>query len=408
MPIAPFRFLSVHAYCHRVASPEAVLATPNSVYRPEPDAPNSFDAPDFVDDSDRRHAEALVSPERNRDTFGVGLDASQDHFLARLDDVTVERWTLAGTECFRIFVDRGVALTEPFTAHYKADWPLVRAHDTIFADYKGQRVPIYLHDEQEPEVVFNDPAVYMLDKNASNYYHWMCEVLPRLWACAAVPELSRLPMVVNDQNLSTFQRQTLGTMLGSAQLVAFPWRAARFKRLYLSSFLTSGECAPRLRGWISQFRQRAGAAPADARPRRLYVSRSDAVRRRVLNEDDTWAALSRLGFERVTPGTLSVAAQLDLFANAEAVVLPNGAAAANLPATPPGALVVEFQPVVLLNPGVWPVARAMGHRYALVTTADSRGKVPDYEIDMTIDTAKLTRVVEAGLAERTAAPLVRV
>ncbi len=400
MPISPFRFLSVHSYCHQVASPDAVLTTPNSVFRPAPDAPTGFDAPDFVDDSDRQHAEALASRNRNRDMFAVGFDASQDHFLARLDDVTVERWTFAGTECFRIFIDKGVALSEPFNAHYKADWPLTRAYDSAFIDHKGERVPLYLHNEEEPQVTFDDPAVYMLDKGASNYYHWMCEVLPRLWAHAAVPELTRFPLVVNEQTLAPFQNETLAATLGSAQLVAFPWRVARFKRLYLSSFLSSGECAPRLRSWIEGLSRSTGSGPAGPRPRRLYISRADATRRRVLNEDETWAALSRLGFERVTPVTLSVADQLSLFASAEAVVLANGAASANLPAAPPGALVVEFQPIVLLNPGVWTVARAMGHRYGLVTTPDTNGSVPDYFVDMTIDTAKLTRVVEAGLAGR--------
>lgn len=404
MPVTPFRFLSVHSYCRPVATASEVLSTPNSVYRPPPDAPTEFTPPDFFDESDRQHAEALASPDRNRNSFGLGLDASQDHFLARLDDVTIQRWAIAGTECFRIFVDRGVALSEPFNAHYKADWPLTRSYDSVFIDYKDERVPVpervpvYLQNAYEPDVTFDDPVVYMLDRGASNYYHWMCEVFPRLWACAQVPELARLPMLVNEQNLTPFQRETLVTVLGSAQLVAFPWNCARFKRLYVSSFLSAGECAPRLRGWTSRV---FGLGAADGQPKRLYVSRLDATRRRVTNEEETRAALSRLGFERVVPGTLSVADQMKLFAQAEAVVLPNGAAAANLAAAPAGALVVEFQPIVLLNPGVWTVARAMGQRYGLVTTSDTRGYDPDYFVDMTIDIGKLLRVVEAGLGERT-------
>jgi capsular polysaccharide biosynthesis protein len=315
--------------------------------------------------------------------------------------VVVERATFAGNECFRIFLDRGVALSEPFNAHYKADWPLVRTFDGIFVDYGDQRIPVYLHNAEEPEVTFHEPAVYMLDKGASNYYHWMCEVFPRLWAQAAVPELLRFPMIVNDQTLTPFQHETLVSALGSAEMIAFPGRCVRFKRLYVSSFLSSGECAPRLRDWTARLfphDDRESASPT----RRLYISRGDASRRRVVNEEETWGVLERLGFERVVPGALSVAEQMALFAGAEAVVLPNGAAAANLAATPPGALVVEFQPTVLLNPGVWTVARAMDHRYGLVTTPDSNGRERDYFVDMTVDPGKLLRVVEAGLAERTA------
>ncbi len=35
------------------------------------------------------------------------------------------------------------------------------------------------------------PVVYMLDKGASNYYHWICEVFPRLWARFDAPDLAR-------------------------------------------------------------------------------------------------------------------------------------------------------------------------------------------------------------------------
>ena len=91
MPVTPFRFLSVHSYCRLVETASEVLSTPNSVYRPPPDAPTEFTPPDFFDESDRQHAEALASRERNRDSFNVGFDASQDHFLARLDDVAAEQ-----------------------------------------------------------------------------------------------------------------------------------------------------------------------------------------------------------------------------------------------------------------------------------------------------------------------------
>ncbi|NOG52157.1 MAG: glycosyltransferase family 61 protein [Chloroflexi bacterium] len=76
--------------------------------------------------------------------------------------------------------------------------------------------------------------------------------------------------------------------------------------------------------------RRAAGDPAPDQPRRLYISRSKARRRRVLNESAVIALLAPLGFEAFTLEDLSVAEQVRLFAGAEAVVAPHGSGLTNL------------------------------------------------------------------------------
>jgi capsular polysaccharide biosynthesis protein len=225
----------------------------------------------------------------------------------------------------------------------------------------------------------------------------MCEVLPRLWAAEAAPSLMSVPVLVNDGALAPFQQQTL-LAAGAVKAVPFSWRCARFKRLYLPSFLSSGEVARRLRPWFARLRLLLGGG-SSAGPRRLYVSREDAQRRRMSNDAEVAAALRPLGFERVTLEARSVAEQLDLFAGAEAIVLPHGAAGANLPAAPAGALLVECHSARLLNPCYWLMARAMDLAYGFVADGEGTEGV-DYAADLTVNPQKLLRVLEAGLAAR--------
>jgi hypothetical protein len=357
MPLASFRFLSIHTLCTPAASVAEAVGTPNSIHRFPPEPAIGFALPDPVDAADAQAAALLASRQRNRETFSVGFDASHDHFFARLDDVVIERASLRGHACFRIFIDRGVALSEPYQAHYKADWPAMRTPDAVHLQLEGEAVPVYLHEELDVDVVIDEPVLSLLDKHAANYYHWMCEVLPRLQAREADAGLAAAPVLVNDTARSAFHAQTLAA-LGARPLMPFRWRRARFKTLYVPSFLTSGEVARRLRPAFAWLRQRLGPTPAGDRPRRLYVSRDDAGQRRVANDAEVAAALAGLGFARVTLAGRSVAEQLDLFAGAEAIVLPHGAAGANLAAASPGTLVVECQPASLLNPSYWMLARA--------------------------------------------------
>ena len=81
-------------------------------------------------------------------------------------------------------------------------------------------------------------------------------------------------------------------------------------------------------------------APAE-KPRRLFVVRRSHSRL-LLNEDEIWALLQPLGFERVDPAEVDNAEQV--FSEAEAVVGAHGAALTNLLFCKPGTKVLELLP----------------------------------------------------------------
>ena len=76
--------------------------------------------------------------------------------------------------------------------------------------------------------------------------------------------------------------------------------------------------------------------------RRLYVSRSDARSRRVVNEAELLSVLLPAGFEVVVPGSLAVADQAALFAQASHVVGAHGAGMTNVAFCAPGTRVLEL------------------------------------------------------------------
>ncbi len=78
--------------------------------------------------------------------------------------------------------------------------------------------------------------------------------------------------------------------------------------------------------------------------RRLYVSRRGQPMRVMVNEVALEAAMVRRGFQIVRPERMSVADQIRLFADAEAIVGPTGAGMTNAVFAAPGCKVVEIQP----------------------------------------------------------------
>jgi capsular polysaccharide biosynthesis protein/Tfp pilus assembly protein PilF len=176
-----------------------------------------------------------------------------------------------------------------------------------------------------------------------NYYHWLMDYLPRLRLVLDTPELAALPLVVNDV-LAPFQHDTfkaLGVDAGRLLPVA-TGRAMAFKRLVVPDLgALHQQVHPDTLDWL---RRVFGPDGAGAVGRKLWVSRNDASLRRVANEDEVLDALVPKGFERIVIGTMGVSAQAELFAAADVIVAPHGAALTNLAFCRPDTRVVELMP----------------------------------------------------------------
>jgi capsular polysaccharide biosynthesis protein len=98
-------------------------------------------------------------------------------------------------------------------------------------------------------------------------------------------------------------------------------------------------CHPLPLRWL---RQRLSERVRPGASMRLLISRRDASSRRIVNEAALATALAAYGFDLIVPSTLSPAAQLTLFASAELIVAPHGAALANLIACQTGTRVIEI------------------------------------------------------------------
>jgi capsular polysaccharide biosynthesis protein len=133
--------------------------------------------------------------------------------------------------------------------------------------------------------------------------------------------------------------------------------------------------------------------------RRLYISRSQASTRRVLNEEEIVALLKREGFEVATPENLDFAGQVQLFSAASIIVAPHGAGLANLLFSPRGTVVVELMSPSYVNPCYYSLCGAIGQRYACVFgTTQRREAGPDRETmgdDINVTAELVTRAIQA-------------
>jgi capsular polysaccharide biosynthesis protein len=140
--------------------------------------------------------------------------------------------------------------------------------------------------------------------------------------------------------------------------------------------------SPRIFPRLRSLAEDQGCRPAH---RRLYVSRADAPRRRLLNEDKVLEVLAPSGFECVVPGQMPFEEQVRTFAEADVVVGICGAGLANMVFMPPGGTVVMLSPSSVPGVFFWDIAHHLDIEFVALwgPNADptDRGQHPDFRVD---------------------------
>jgi hypothetical protein len=194
----------------------------------------------------------------------------------------------------------------------------------------------WLHPDREFDIVIS-----LVGPWAGNYTHWFQDYLTRLEGLEYYRSKRGVdPAVLIPSEASGWMRDALRAMgYGPDQWLEWTGGRARVDRLIVSSVRREDRTrAPNRRiiysptgvRWVrDRIRSGIDAERTVAHSERIYLSRSNALTRRVRNEDEVMGLLADWGFERYRPEELSFAEQVTLFSNAEAIVSPHGSGLMN-------------------------------------------------------------------------------
>ncbi|MEG5041801.1 MULTISPECIES: FkbM family methyltransferase [unclassified Microcoleus] len=225
----------------------------------------------------------------------------------------------------------------------------------------GPGIPL----EQHPILTANNiPPVHHIDGTVAVlavdtghvYYHWMLDLLPRI----GLLQLSGYGLEAIDKFLISgynkqFQKETLAVLgIGENQLVETnKYPHVQANKLVVPSY-PGTICLPTQ--WSCDFlnskflplAEQSKSAFGD----RIYISRSAANSRKIINEDEVLKVLNELGFTKVFAESLSLAEQVAMMAEAKVVILMHGSAVSNLVFCQPGTKVIEiFSPHKMVQIG---------------------------------------------------------
>jgi len=167
------------------------------------------------------------------------------------------------------------------------------------------------------------PIAPLIPRYPDNYYHWMVETVPKIRYLRAFETEQEPVTLLISADAPPFVDETLD-LLGwpDSRVVRANHDIYRVTELVVPSF---PDRRPADFKWLREEILESAPDHIPESGNNVYVSRSNGVERRVVNEDEVMDVLSKFGFERYLLEERSLAENARLFADADVIVGPHGA-----------------------------------------------------------------------------------
>lgn len=205
----------------------------------------------------------------------------------------------------------------------------------------------------------------MLLYYSQEYFHWFCDVLPCLYKVKAL--LPQDTHYIIQNNPPTWMCESI-ELIGISLEKCYEFDGhlpLKLEKLYFTPPVAmTGDHDPEALKWVrNKILKKAGLLSSIKPKLRLYVSRSKAKCRRIVNEEELLKRLSIFDFQVVLAEMLTLKQQINLFSQAEWIVGPHGAGLTNMLYAPEGTKIIEFFEPSILRRCYYQMSQALNHSH---------------------------------------------
>lgn len=227
-------------------------------------------------------------------------------------------------------------------------------------------------------------AAVLTSAKAHIYFHWLTDLLPRieLLRQGGISFNAIDKFIVNSYKYP-FQQETL-TALGipaNKIIESCKYPHIKAERLFVPSLPGLSGNPPR---WVCEFLRReflpdsASDTQRYKDVERLYISRSDAQYRKVLNETEVTFFLAQWGFKSIVLESLTITEKAALFSSVKVVIAPHGSGITNMVFCQPRTKLIEIFSPNYVNVGYWAMLNQINLDYYYLI---GEGRKPPEGID---------------------------
>lgn len=265
-------------------------------------------------------------------------------------------------------------------------------NDYIFEDVSTKYdFPNFTSEKNEH---IDSKSVLLSIDSGSNYFHWMCHVLPRIKLVQEYGiDWSEINKIILPENRGDFVDQTLGILGIPVHKIIETDKNTTYT---FDSLIIP--CKPNrhihLAPWSIDFLRDTFLKEHQKQEKKIFISRRSDTGRCIENEDELWSILSQQGYERVYLEDYSVYEQAILFNSSKEIVSPHGAGLTNLVFCQPNTKLIE-----LFNPSYflalyWNMCNILDlDYYYIIGDGDNLGKEKGKNQNIKINIEEFKRII---------------
>ncbi|GGC94966.1 glycosyltransferase family 61 protein [Chelatococcus reniformis] len=239
----------------------------------------------------------------------------------------------------------------------------------------------------EPAIAVTEPCFWGFNVLHKMYYHWLLNGLAGIRNLESIGITSGMRFVV--PVLSSWQRDSLCAMgVRPEAILELGREPVRFAKVFWSDFSSANDHPDLVHPAALSFVRAKARAAADASrssnaeaswPEKIYVSRLDTNKRKLLNEDQLAEALERAGFFVLIGSKHSFIEQRNIFAGAKVICGLHGAGMTNGLFCGSGVPILEIYPENFFHAGSLRACQMAGSRHGLMFGRNLKVNPDDYQ-----------------------------
>jgi capsular polysaccharide biosynthesis protein len=260
-------------------------------------------------------------------------------------------------------------------------------------------------------------ALVLAVHGGRGYYHWMIEVLPRLYLVEkAGYKIEDFDHIIINSKTAGFVKESLDFFgIPESKIVETHWLPhLQADELIVPSIVGEPFIVPK---WACEYlHEKFRPYLRKQRPgKKIFISRAKAAHRRILNETQLREYLKNQGFEILMMEKIDLLEKAKILSEASLIVSTHGAGLSNLVFCHPGTTVIEFTHHTILSPPFWNIGANLGMNYFFVRSTplntpnyfEELAKIDQrtaFTLDIQIDIEKLDRTLQLATGLATSQP----
>ena len=210
------------------------------------------------------------------------------------------------------------------------DFYIFRDFERYLSPFKHQKEILFRYKEikKNSEKIIQKKGIFFLFGGENNYWHFLIDFMPRLFCLKHINNQEIqivLPIDLDKKYLNFIIKYCKSININKINFLKINQESLIY---YFDDLIfTSRPSLPFSYDFFNKF---IGKEIVKKRNRNLYVKRGNTINRKVLNENELIKFLQKYNYEIIDCAEMAIEEQIKVFSEAKNIIIPSGAAMANL------------------------------------------------------------------------------